>query len=127
MMGCNRLAAQNGPDKAGQLTLSDFEKITGDRTRTVLAYFHASWCVVCARTQPLVQRLDSVYRNRMEILQVDTDRDKEVADFYEIDALPVFMLFTGGQLLWIHVGIMSERDIRLELDCYLPAAETKAR
>jgi thioredoxin 1 len=120
-----RAQAQTDPSKT--ITLKEFDKRTGDKTKAVLVYFHAGWCAVCAKMLPIVQRLDSVYGAGLEVLEIDTDRDKEVTERYEVDALPVLMLFGKGQNMWIYVGFLSEKELRAELDCYLLVINEKSK
>lgn len=101
------------------VTMSDYNKIIANKDTAVLAYFHASWCMVCAKVAPVIESIESQSAAKLKVLRIDTDRDKEVANQFEVDALPVLMLYKQGQRQWIHMGIIDERSLRAKLDASL--------
>jgi thiol-disulfide isomerase/thioredoxin len=112
----------------GPVTLAEFNKVVGDKNKIVLVYFHANWCMVCAKMRPTMHKADSLYRSQLEILNIDTDRDKEVADELEINALPVFMIYKRGIRQWVYTGLITEKDLFNQLNLYtFSVPETKSK
>jgi len=72
------------------------EALSNSAHRPVLAFFTASWCSPCklmtatTLTDPLIfSALDEV-----EHVGVDIDEQREIAEKYEIEAVPTFVVFT---------------------------------
>jgi thioredoxin 1 len=101
------------------LTLKEYNKKIARDDKMVLVYFHASWCMVCEKIKPVVQEVESENAAKLEVLSVDTDKDKEVASEFEIDALPVLMLYKKGSRQWINLGIIDKKKLQEKIDPYL--------
>jgi thioredoxin 1 len=96
------------------VSLEDFKKITGNKNKTTLVYFHAKWCMICAKTQPILDALEKEHPG-ISVLKIDTDHNKEIALEFEIDALPVLMFYDKGTRSWIHVGIIEKNNLYQKL------------
>lgn len=92
-----------------------FKQITASTEKPVLVYFSASWCAVCKKVTPLVDEIKSEYGGGLEVLKIDTDRDKALAEEMEIDALPVLMMYSKGVRQWIHVGIIDKGKLKSQI------------
>lgn len=116
------VAIINRQDEPKPITLAEFNRRIAEKNKTILVYFHADWCVVCRKMEPVMQRVDSLYKSRLEILNIDTERDKEITEELEIDALPIFMIYRNGTRHWTHFGILTEKELTEKLNLYvLPA------
>ena len=100
------------------VSLADYNRITLAQDKKVLVYFHASWCAVCAKVKPLIDQAETGYKGKMEVLRIDTDRDKEVANEFEIDALPVLILYHKGSRQWINVGVIEKNKLKEMIENY---------
>ncbi|MGZ3898786.1 MAG: thioredoxin family protein [Bacteroidia bacterium] len=101
------------------ITLKEYNKITANKDTIVLVYFHASWCMVCAKVKPVIETIEKEYKGKVKVLRIDTDRDKEITQEFEIDALPVLMLYKKGNRQWIFPGIIDANSLRAKLDAQL--------
>ncbi len=119
LFSSNKTAKLYRQEEPKGISLTEFNKRTGDKNKIVLVYFHADWCVVCAKMKPIIQKIDSLYQPQLEILNIDTDRDKEVADEFEINSLPVLMLYKHGNREWTRIGILSEKELTEDLNKYI--------
>jgi thioredoxin 1 len=100
------------------VTLADYNRITLAKDKKVLVYFHASWCTVCPKIKPLIDQAEADYKGKMEGLRVDTDRDKAVVKEFEVDALPVLILYHNGNRQWINVGIIDKSKLKEMIENY---------
>ena len=101
-----------------EITLVEYNKRICNDKKMVLVYFSADWCEVCAKMKPILSDIENEFDQKMEVLRIDTDRDKEITNEFEIDALPIFMLYVKGNRDWIYVGIIDEKSLRQELKLY---------
>lgn len=109
----------NKQDEPKQITLIEFNKRVGEKNKTVLVYCHADWCSVCIRMKSTMSRIDSIYKGRLEILEIDTDRDKEITEEFEINSLPVLILYKNGVREWDWIGVIGEKDLKDKLNVYI--------
>jgi thioredoxin 1 len=106
-------------DEPKIISLTEYNKRVEDKTKTTLVYFHADWCAVCRKMQPVIDKLDTIYKPNLEIFRIDTERDKEVAEHFEVSSLPILILYHKGDQAWIHVGLISENDLKKKLSDYV--------
>lgn len=101
------------------VTLETYHKIVGEKNKVVLVYFSASWCNVCARFKPLIRKIETDYGPRLKVLKIDTERDEEVAKAFEINSLPLLILYKDGEEKWVSEGLVELSVLTRNIDCYL--------
>lgn len=102
-----------------KITPEAYHKKIAGATKTVLVYFSAGWCAVCPRFKPVIAQIEKEYNGKIELLRIDTERDVEVAEEFEVNTLPLLILYKNGKKVWISSGMIPIADIRREIDCYL--------
>lgn len=60
-----------------------------------LVYFSAAWCGPCAKLTPQLADVEKSYPNVL-FLQVDFDKQPEIAARYKIEAIPIVVLIKDG-------------------------------
>jgi len=98
------------------MSLEEFNKAVANKDKKVLVYFNASWCTVCAKMKPVIEQIETEYKTKLQILRIDADRDKEVAKEFEVDALPVLMLYRNGIREWTLVGLIEKDKLKNKID-----------
>src|ERR1700761_4703885 len=68
-------------------------------SRIVVTDFWADWCGPCKAIAPVYEQLSSQLSraNVITFTKVDTDQQKEIAQTYNVSALPTFMIFKQGR------------------------------
>lgn len=73
----------------------------------VLVDFSAEWCGPCRMMKPVLEQLKKKMGNKIRILQIDVDRNSNLASKYNIRSVPTLMLFLDGVVKWSGVGVMT--------------------
>jgi thioredoxin 1 len=73
----------------------------------VLVDFSAEWCGPCKMMKPVLEQLKSKMGDKIRILRVDVDDNRELAYKYSIRSVPTLMLFRDGKTLWSGVGVLT--------------------
>ena len=68
-------------------------------SRIVVTDFWADWCGPCKAIAPMYEQLSSQLsrQNVITFTKVDTDRQKDITQTYNITAMPTFMIFKAGR------------------------------
>jgi thioredoxin 1 len=85
-------------------SMQEFEKLikeAGDAP--VLIDFHATWCGPCKMIAPELEKLAAKYP-KMLVYKVDVDEAEDIAQKYEIDAMPSFKMIKNGAVVGTVVG-----------------------
>jgi thioredoxin 1 len=56
---------------------------------------------------PVLEQLKDKMANKVRILKIDVDKNRELAGRYRIQSVPTLMLFQGGKTRWTGVGVMT--------------------
>lgn len=81
----------------------------------VMAEFYASWCPHCQRMMPIVEELKKLMKDSLEVVQVDIDQEKPLADLYTIETIPTFILLHKGEQVWRQSGEMTLERLENEV------------
>lgn len=72
-------------------------------SKAVLVDFYATWCGPCKAIAPMLQQL-AENTPSMVVLKVDVDKAEDIAQKYDIQAMPTFKVFKNGQEVDMAVG-----------------------
>jgi len=74
--------------------------------------FWATWCPPCKELKPTIEALEKDYEGRIEIRSIDVDRNKDLAQKFDVQAIPtlVFLDAKGNELSRI-VGLTPKDTI----------------
>lgn len=103
-------AQQDSLGKPINLTVEQYTKLTSRTDKLVLVNLQADWCVVCKREKPLLQQIVKDNAN-VVLIEVDMDDNPLIAQHFEVDGLPVNLLYRGGHLIWNRMGLISKDEI----------------
>lgn len=85
----------------------------GSEARPLLLSFSAEWCSYCQDQKPLVQKIETEYADRLDVIRVDIDREPEMARAAGLKVVPALIMVNGchdqGGLL---IGQQNEETIR---------------
>lgn len=89
------------------MTTNDFYSLIAQNDLT-LVDFYATWCGPCKAMDPIIDRLSAILNKRATIIRIDIDRKehREIVARYNIVAVPTFVLFRDGEIVWRESGVM---------------------
>ena len=63
----------------------------------VLADFYSDSCIPCKRMSPILSQLETEYADKIKIVKINTNFEKELVETYSIQAAPTLILFNNGK------------------------------
>jgi thioredoxin 1 len=78
------------------------EIINGDKP--VLVDFFATWCGPCKAMSPIVEAVGKELSGEARVLKIDIDKNQSIAAQYNVQAVPTFMIFKQGKIVWRNAG-----------------------
>src|SRR5271155_3920378 len=90
-----------------KLTTSDFDNYLKSG-KPVFVDFWATWCPPCRAMEPVVERLAAKYAGKVLFGKLNTDEESALAQRYEIQSIPTFMIFKDGKPLEAVIGAVGE-------------------
>jgi thioredoxin len=118
--GISSWQANGNPVTAGTVTKDEhiqemsakqFDKLLA-QNKLVLVDFHTVWCSPCRKMAPIIDRMEQEFKGKAAVLRIDVDKSTELAAKYQIQAVPVFILFKEGKEVWKQNGAMEESELK---------------
>ncbi|CAK7329888.1 unnamed protein product [Dovyalis caffra] len=88
------------------VTQASWEKSILKSDIPVLVEFYASWCGPCRMVHRVIDEIATEYDGKLKCFVLNTDSDLQIAEDYEIKAVPVVLLFKNGEKQEAVVGTM---------------------
>lgn len=85
---------------------------------TVLVEFYATWCPHCQRMMPVVDDIKALFDGRASVYQFDIDRDSELAGELNVESVPTFIIFKGGEEMWRTSGELPAETLSSKIEQY---------
>jgi thioredoxin 1 len=73
----------------------------------VLVDFSAEWCGPCRMMKPVLEQLKQRMGDKIKILKVDVDKNRELAYKHNINSVPTLILFHEGSPKWSGIGVIT--------------------
>ena len=77
----------------------------------VLVDFYADWCGPCKAMGPVIQEVAQATRGRARVIKVDIDKSVDAAQAYHVQAVPTFIIFKKGNIVWRHSGMIDKNSL----------------
>ena len=81
---------------AGIMTDEEFDEIIGAKDVCVVD-FSASWCGPCRMMAPVLEDVSEKYKGKYFFYQIDIDSAEELANKFNVSAVPTMIVFKKGK------------------------------
>ncbi len=90
---------------------NSFEELLSGSDVPVLVDFYATWCGPCQMMVPILEKVNSHLKGRLQVVKIDTDKYPQLASQYQIHALPTLVLFRNAQPVERIEGVLPAEQI----------------
>ena len=100
------------------VTVSTAEKFSVEQITTLLKNnkvllldFHTTWCIPCKKMAPVIDELKKEFAGKIFIQSIDADANKELAEQYKVESIPVFILMKDGKEVSRKTGLIPKEEL----------------
>jgi len=73
--------------------------------------FYAVWCGPCKMMHPILEEIEKVTQNVL-FLSINVDEHREIAQTFNINAVPTLIMFKDGKEVGKKVGFQDSKSIK---------------
>jgi thioredoxin 1 len=88
----------------------NFDLIIQD-SKPVIVDFHALWCGPCKVQSPVLKEIANELGDRIRVIKIDVDKNREIAGRYKIQGVPTLMIFKNGEIKYKQAGVHSKNQL----------------
>lgn len=100
-----------------ELTNGEFESYISDGI--VLIDFWAEWCMPCLMMAPVLEELAEKMKDKIKIGKVDVEDNQILAQKFQVNSIPNFVLFKEGEIVARFVGAMDVEELENKIKDFL--------
>ncbi|KAG6504604.1 thioredoxin-like protein slr0233 [Zingiber officinale] len=82
---------------AKKQAFSSFDELLEKSDKPVLVDFYATWCGPCQLMGPILEQVSEKLKDKIQVVKIDTEKYTNIADRYQVEALPTFIIFRDGK------------------------------
>ena len=94
------------------LTDENFEKEIQATEKPILVDFFAVWCPPCSVLSPILDKLESEFKEKLIFAKVNVDLAPQTSQKYGINPIPTVILFKKGEPVGEFTGLKPKAEIR---------------
>ena len=91
--------------------------------RPVVVDFWAPWCAPCRALGPILEKLTNERKGAVILAKVNTEDAPQLAEYFQISAIPAVKIFAEGQLIHEFQGVLPEASLRELFEQLAPSPE----
>lgn len=88
-------------------------------SRPAIVDFYATWCGPCKVMHPILEELSKEYNGKVDIYQIDVDKEKELAGAFGIRSIPTLLMIPMKEEPKIMQGAMPKEQLKKAIDEFL--------
>lgn len=93
-----------------EINHTNFEEVVLKSSKPVLVDFNATWCGPCRMLKPTLDEL-AAERPDVEIVGIDVDENRDLAEEYGVFSIPCLILFKDGAEADRSVGLVPKEQL----------------
>ncbi|MGD9682975.1 MAG: thioredoxin [Candidatus Obscuribacterales bacterium] len=94
------------------ITAAEFEAVVRQASVPVVVDVFADWCGPCKMLAPFLEKFAAELADKVKIVKVDFDADRELAKSFGIDSIPRLLFFNAGEVVEHKTGMPDYPDLR---------------
>lgn len=88
---------------------------------------YATWCGPCKRLAPILAEIQKDYGNKLQIYKVDTDKEKQLAQLFNVSSIPLMVFIPLKGKPFLVTGLRPKEDlVKIINETLLGNSETTA-
>lgn len=95
-----------------KITDENFDKEINIEGKLVLVDFFATWCEPCKVLGPILERVVEKFKDKIVLIKANVDDFPITAQKFEVDRIPMVVLFKDGKQINSFVGLIPEKSIK---------------
>ncbi len=76
--------------------------------QATLIVLFAHWCPKCSMMMPVVDEIEEIYKEQIEVVRIDIEKQVEIAKDYSIQIVPTFVIMKESNEVMRMAGIIDE-------------------
>ena len=84
--------------------------------QVTLIVLFAYWCPKCNMMMPVVDEIEEVYKEQLEVVRIDIEKETEIAKDYSIQIVPTFVIMKQGNEVMRMAGIIGEEILKKRIE-----------
>ena len=84
--------------------------------QVTLIVLFAHWCPKCNMMMPVVDEIEEVYKEQLEVVRIDIEKETEIAKDYSIQIVPTFVIMKQGNEVMRMAGIIGEEILKMRIE-----------
>ena len=93
------------------LNKNNFENEVLKTNIPVIVDFYADWCGPCKMLAPILEDVAKQYEGKVKVGKINVDEEMELAEKYEIVAIPTLICFKNGNVEHISSGFLDKNGL----------------
>ena len=90
--------------------MDTFSQLINSET-PVLVDFYADWCGPCKAMSPVIKEVAKAVQGKARVIKVDIDKSVQAAQAYQVQAVPTFIIFKNGKIVWRYSGMIDKSSL----------------
>lgn len=99
--------------------MADFNEMINSDKPTLVDFF-ATWCGPCRMQAPILEQVKSKVGDTANIIKIDVDQNRDVAERYRVQSVPTLIVFVKGEAVWRGVGVHQADQLEAKLREHMP-------
>ena len=93
------------------ITALNFETEVLQSDKPVLLDFYANWCGPCKMLAPVLHEIAKENADTLRVGKINVDEQMELAMRFQVDSIPMLVLFKDGKAVAKTVGYRSKEEL----------------